>query len=96
MDQQAKTSRYEIHISGLLSDRLLNAFPELHARTLGPVTVLVGDLPDQAALHGVLSRIESLGLELLEVRRGGSRPDAPAKADGSTPGLPSEDLKRSA
>lgn len=81
MDQQAKASRYEIHIGGVLSERLLSAFPELHARRLGGVTVLVGDLPDQAALHGVLSRIESLGLELLEVHRGSSRLDASAEAE---------------
>jgi hypothetical protein len=30
---------------------------------------ILGDIADQAALHGVLERIESLGLELLEVRR---------------------------
>lgn len=72
MDHHTKASQYEIHISGLIGDRLLTAFPELHAQTLESVTMLVGDLPDQAALHGVLSRIESLGLELLEVRRGHS------------------------
>jgi len=33
--------------------------------------VLSGYLPDQAALHGVLAQIESLGLELLAVRRVG-------------------------
>jgi len=71
MDQQAKAPQYEVRIRGLLSERLLEAFPELHARARGGVTVLVGLLPDQAALHGVLSRIESLGLELLEVRRRG-------------------------
>jgi len=70
MDHHAKPSRYEIHLSGQLGERLLSAFPELDAQTLERVTVLVGDLPDQAALHGVLARIESLGLELLEVRRG--------------------------
>ena len=78
MDEQSKASRYEIHVGGILSGRMLGAFPGLRARTMGGVTVLVGDLPDQAALHGVLSRIESLGLELVEVRRhprgtGGSR-----------------------
>jgi hypothetical protein len=70
MDHHAQGSRYEIHVSGLFGERFLAAFPELHAQTIESVTVLVGDLPDQGALHGVLSRIESLGLELLEVRRG--------------------------
>jgi len=60
---------YEIHLRGLLSEALLEAFPELQARRLGHDTVLVGSLPDQAALHGVIGRIEALGLELLEVRR---------------------------
>ena len=39
------------------------------ARVHGRETVLTGTLPDQAALFGVLSYIEALGLELLEVRR---------------------------
>ena len=32
-------------------------------------TTLFGKVQDQAALHGLLERIESLGLELVEVRR---------------------------
>jgi hypothetical protein len=72
LDHNAQGSRYAIHVSGLLGERLLAAFPELHAQTLESVTVHVGDLPDQAALHGMRSRIESLGLELIEVRRGNS------------------------
>jgi hypothetical protein len=53
----------------MLSDTLLVAFPEFHPRAYGGDTILVGALPDQAALHGALERVESLGLELLEVRR---------------------------
>ncbi len=34
----------------------------------GKVTLLSGDLPDQAALFGVLSRLNSLGLALLSVQ----------------------------
>ena len=75
MDEQPKASRFEIHVGGILSERLLGAFPDLRARTTGGMTVLVGDMPDQAALHGVLSRIESLGLELVEVRRATARTD---------------------
>lgn len=72
---------YEIHIGGLLSDMLVSAFPELQARARNRETVLVGSLPDQSALHGVLGRIESLGLELLEVRRVRTRAQTPAEAD---------------
>jgi hypothetical protein len=39
--------------------------------------VLTGLLPDTAALFGVLSEIEALGLDLLEVRRVSVRPSHP-------------------
>jgi hypothetical protein len=61
--------QYQIRIRGRLSETLLAAFPELRAQELGSETVLAGELPDQAALFGVLDRIEALGLELLEVLR---------------------------
>ena len=62
-------ARYEITVRGHLSERLLAAFPGLHGETRGADTLLYGNLPDQAALYGVLTQIEALGLELLEVRR---------------------------
>jgi hypothetical protein len=61
--------RYEISVRGHLGETLRSAFPALRAQPRGPDTVLTGALPDQAALHGVLAEIETLGLELLEVRR---------------------------
>jgi hypothetical protein len=76
MDDSRNTTKYVIRVRGLLSERLLGAFPEMHARTRDHDTVLTGTLSDQSALHGVLCRIEALGLELLEVRR--SRPRAAA------------------
>ena len=61
--------RYQIRIRGGLGRTIQAAFPDLIARAEGADTVLAGPLPDQAALYGVLTRIEALGLELLEVRR---------------------------
>jgi hypothetical protein len=69
MDRYATPTDYAISVRGVLSDTLLVAFPELHPHTDRGDTVLTGALPDQAALHGILARIEALGLELLEVRR---------------------------
>jgi hypothetical protein len=60
---------YQIRIRGRLGQTMRRAFPALHAETHGEDTLLAGALADQAALFGVLTRIEALGLELVEVRR---------------------------
>jgi len=71
---------YEIRIKGRLSDSLLAAFEGLRA-TVEPVeTVLHGPVQDQAALYGLLDRIQSLGLELVEVRRLPETPDEPRQS----------------
>ena len=69
MDEHLAPTHYVIRVRGVLSERLLTAFPGLRPRTERGDTELAGTLPDQAALHGVLAQIEALGLELLEVRR---------------------------
>ena len=63
------TERYEIHVKGRLGDTALSAFGELTAEFRPVETVFYSELVDQAALYGVLGRIQSLGLELIEVRR---------------------------
>ena len=76
---------YEIRIKGRLSESLLGAFEGLTA-TVEPVeTVLHGPVQDQSSLHGLLDRIQSLGLELVEIRRlpepaddGADEPEPPA------------------
>lgn len=65
----ASTPNYLIRVRGLLGDAIIAAFPELIAHHRGHDTVLAGGLPDQAALYGVLARIEGLGLELIEIRQ---------------------------
>jgi hypothetical protein len=60
---------YEIRIKGRLSDALQAAFQEFEITTEPVETVLHGQALDQAALHGLLDRIQTLGLELVEVRR---------------------------
>jgi hypothetical protein len=64
-----KPTQYEITIRGRLSGAVIAAFDGLMVTSSAADTVLRGDIVDQAALYGVLERIESLGLELLDVRR---------------------------
>ena len=73
---------YEIRIKGRLSDSLLAAFEGLTA-TVEPVeTVLHGPVQDQSALHCLLDRIHSLGLELVEIRQlPAAADDAPAEPE---------------
>ena len=61
--------QYRIRIKGRLGPTALSAFPTLVPEAEGSDTVLTGPLPDQSALFGVLGQIETLGLELLEVRQ---------------------------
>ena len=60
---------YEIRIKGRLSDSLCGAFEEFNATVRPAETVMRGELRDQSELHGVLDQIQSLGLELIEVRK---------------------------
>ena len=59
---------YAISIRGRVGPGLLAAFDPMQVSTVPGHTVLRGALEDQAALYGVLERIQSLGLELEEVR----------------------------
>jgi hypothetical protein len=68
MDSGSKP-RYEIRLRGHLGPTTLGAFIGLEGRHDEHDTVLAGELPDQAALFGVLDQLQALGLELLELRR---------------------------
>jgi hypothetical protein len=62
-------ARYEIRIRGRVSDAVLATFDGLESDVERVETVLHGPVRDQAELHGLLHRVQSLGLELVEVRR---------------------------
>jgi hypothetical protein len=64
-----KTTHYEITVRGRLSAALIGAFDGLTATPSGADPVIHGHIVDRGALSGVLERVESLGLELLEVHR---------------------------
>jgi hypothetical protein len=61
---------YEIRVKGVLDSRWSAWFDGLQLRGDDhDVTTIAGDVPDQAALHGLLAKVRDLGLELLAVHR---------------------------
>ncbi len=65
-----KPITYEIRIEGLIDGLWTEWFDGMTITHDGDLeTILIGKLPDQAALHGVLARIRDLGLNLISVRR---------------------------
>jgi hypothetical protein len=62
-------SNYEIRVIGVLPPEALIDFERLTASVEPVETVLHGPLRDQAALHGLLARLQTFGVQVLEVRR---------------------------
>ncbi len=61
-------SEYLVRVSGTIGPAAREALADLRI-DIEPTTTLLSGQLDQAALHGVIERIASLGLELVEVRR---------------------------
>jgi hypothetical protein len=73
--------RYEIRVRGPVGSTIMQAFPALAEGRSGQDALLVGSLPDQGALYGVIHQLEALGLELLEIRR---LPSSDSRTTGPT------------
>jgi hypothetical protein len=67
---------YEIRVAGTLPPEVLLDFERLNAFVEPVGTLLHGQLADQAALYGLLARLEMFGVQVLEVRRLHDEPEA--------------------
>jgi hypothetical protein len=59
---------YRIVVRSELSKRYATAFEGMEMEVKSGRTILTGEVKDQAHLHGILDRINGLGLELVSVR----------------------------
>lgn len=68
--RKQSAARYEIRVQGILDEHWSDWFGGLSMRSEGEdMTVIAGIVPDQAALHGVLTKINDVGLTLVSVDR---------------------------
>ncbi|MFC1620031.1 hypothetical protein ACFL45_08805 [Candidatus Neomarinimicrobiota bacterium] len=61
--------QYQIRVKGQLDERWTDWFGDMNIKSEGGFTTLSGPVCDQAALHGILSRIRDLGLPLISAGR---------------------------
>jgi hypothetical protein len=85
---------YTIRIRGRLGATALSAFPTMLSELKGSESVLTGLLEDRSAVFDVLAQIEALGLELLELREIGPRPQCPESGDDASPRDPAPCIGR--
>jgi hypothetical protein len=65
----AKGATYKLVVRGELDSRFAYLFSGMQMERVEGTTVLVGEVIDQAQLHGFIERTEELGLELLSVEQ---------------------------
>ena len=69
MNTKRTPTSYLIRLRGKLDPELASWFPELSlTEEADGNTILVGELPDQSALLGILFRIHNLNLQILSVQ----------------------------
>jgi hypothetical protein len=73
-----KRNHIRIVVRGRLGDRLASSFEGMTLVASRGITELHGHDLDQAQLHGILSRIRDLGLELVSVTSTDVEPDGHA------------------
>jgi hypothetical protein len=61
--------RYEFRVTGRVSERVRAAFGPMEVREVPAETVISGAVTDDGGVQEVLALIQSLGLEVVSVRR---------------------------
>lgn len=65
------TARYEVRVSGRLSERAQGAFcgMNVQVRSIPPQTIMFGELCEQSDLCALLALCSALGLEVVSLQR---------------------------
>ena len=63
------SSTYGVKVAGTIPEKDLAELGAIGVTSQSARTVLYGQIPDQAALHGLLARLRAMGLDVVEVRQ---------------------------
>ena len=67
MTGDARGTRYEFVLRGEIGDHFGLLFDGMRLERVHGTTVLTGPVRDQAHMHGVIERIQELGIELVSI-----------------------------
>ncbi len=85
---------YELRVRGSVPESLLREIGALDVAEEPPLTILRTEPTDQSGLHGMLQRLRSLGLDLLEVHSVAEpEPPVPEDADRGPTGPEDRELR---
>ncbi|GEL19766.1 hypothetical protein [Pseudonocardia asaccharolytica] len=62
-------ARYEVRVSGRLSDRARNAFCGMQIQAVPPQTIMFGELAEESDLRDLLALCRAMGLEVVSLQR---------------------------
>jgi len=78
--------RYEIQVEGIVDQKWSTWFDDMHIKNeTGDGSTIEGEVPDQAALHGLLARVRDLGLVVISVTRIDHVPETPPQQTTTNP-----------
>ncbi len=61
--------RYELRVSGLMSDRARDAFNDMVVQPAPPESIIYADVVDEAQLRDLLALCGAMGLELVSLQQ---------------------------
>lgn len=65
----ADAQAFEVRVAGMVPEQVLLELADVETSSREMRTVLICRCRDQAELHGLLARLRTFGLEVVEVRR---------------------------
>ena len=63
------SAKYQLKVKGVFGSRWSDWFEGMKIESKDGITILTGEVVDQAALHGLLVRVRDLGLTLISLTR---------------------------
>ncbi|GAA1272195.1 hypothetical protein GCM10009609_39160 [Pseudonocardia aurantiaca] len=73
-------ARYEVRVSGWVSERVRSAFSAMDFQAVPPQTIMFGEVIEQSDLYGLLAQCSAMGLEVISLERLPDPSDAPARS----------------